>query len=111
LGGDQELCETQSYDITAEIIGGNPADATFVWNTGETTQTITVTDSGTYTVEVTIGTCTITASVVINFNDPPLIELGDDVETCFNEPIILDASPSNYNPADATYEWSLDGTV
>ncbi len=111
LGGNQELCEAQSYDITAEITGGNPADATFLWNTGETTQTITVTTSGTYTVEVTIGTCTIITSVVINFNELPLIELGDNVETCFFTPVILDATPSNYNPADATYEWSLDGTV
>ncbi|MDC8000980.1 gliding motility-associated C-terminal domain-containing protein [Aequorivita todarodis] len=111
LGGDQELCDAQSYDITAEIIGGNPAEATFLWNTGETTQTITVTTSGTYTVEVTIGTCTVNASVVINFNELPLIELGDNIETCFTEPVVLDASPSNYNPADATYEWSLDGNV
>ena len=111
LGGDQELCEAQSYDITAEITGGNPADATFLWNTGETTQTITVTTSGTYTVEVTIGTCSITASVVINFNEIPLIELGDNIETCFYEPVVLDASPSNYNPADATYEWRLDGVL
>ncbi len=111
LGDDQELCDAQSYDITAEIIGGNPADATFLWNTGETTQTITVTTSGTYTVDVTIGTCTVTASVVINFNELPLIELGDNIETCFYEPVVLDATPSNYNPADATYEWSLDGVI
>ncbi len=111
LGGDQELCDSQSYDITAEIIDGNPADATFLWNTGETTQTITVTTSGTYTVEVTIGDCTVISSVVINFNELPLIELGDNFETCFNEPVVLDASPSNYNPADATYEWSLNGVV
>ncbi|MDN3722911.1 gliding motility-associated C-terminal domain-containing protein [Aequorivita sp. SDUM287046] len=111
LGDDQELCETESYDITAEIIDGNPAEATFLWNTGETTQTITVSTSGTYTVEVTIGTCTIIASVVINFNELPLIDLGANVETCFYEPFVLDASPSNYNPADATYEWSLDGII
>ncbi|MAP80289.1 MAG: hypothetical protein CL526_04280 [Aequorivita sp.] len=111
LGPDQELCEAQSYDITAEITGGNPADATFLWNTGETTQTITVTTSGTYTVDVTIGTCTVTESVDINFNELPVIELGDNIETCFDVPVILDASPSNYNPADATYEWSLDGVV
>ena len=111
LGGDQELCDAENYDITAEITGGDPTDATFLWNTGETTQTITVTTSGTYSVDVTIGTCTVTASVVINFNELPLIELGDNIETCFFDPIVLDASPSNYDPTDATYEWSLDGVV
>ncbi len=111
LGGDQELCDQSSYDITAEVIDGDPADATFLWNTGETTQTITVTGSGTYSVDVTIDTCTITESVVINFNERPAIELGDNIETCFFDPVVLDASPSNYDPADATYEWSLDGNV
>ncbi|WP_026450936.1 gliding motility-associated C-terminal domain-containing protein [Aequorivita capsosiphonis] len=111
LGGDQELCDTPSYEITAEVIDGNPADATFLWSTGETTQSITVTDSGTYTVDVSIGTCTLIGSVDINFNERPLFDLGDNMETCFSEPVILDATPSNYNPTDATYEWSLDGTV
>lgn len=111
LGGDQELCDAASYEITAEIIDGNPADATFLWNTGETTQSITVNTSGTYTVEVTIGSSTLISSVEINFNELPFIELGDNIETCFSEDIVLDASPSNYNPADATYEWSLDGVV
>ncbi|QQX77437.1 MULTISPECIES: gliding motility-associated C-terminal domain-containing protein [Aequorivita] len=111
VGDDMDLCDAQSYDITAEIIGGDPADATFLWSTGETTQTITVTTSGTYSVEVTIGTCTVTASVTINFYETPLIELGNDIATCFFDPVILDATPSNYNPADVTYEWSLDGTI
>ena len=111
LGGDQELCDASSYEITAEIIDGNPADATFLWSTGETTQSITVTTSGTYSVEVTIGTNTLSASVEINFNELPLFDLGANVETCFYVPVALDASPSNYNPADAAYEWSLDGVV
>lgn len=111
LGGDQELCDQSSYDITAEVINGDPADATFLWSTGETTQTITVTNSGTYTVDVTIDSCTITESAIINFNERPAIELGANIETCFFDPIVLDASPSNYNPADATYEWSLNGIV
>lgn len=111
LGEDQMLCEQTSYDITAELTGADPADATFLWNTGETTQTITVTDSGTYTVEVTVGNCTVTQSVTINFNDRPLIDLGEDIATCFFEPLILDATPSNYDPAEVTFEWSLDGTV
>ena len=111
VGDDQELCDETSRDITAEVINGNPADATFLWNTGQTTQTITVTNSGTYSVDVTIDTCTVTDSVVINFNDRPLIDLGSDVETCYMDPVVLDATPSNYNPADATYEWSLDGVV
>lgn len=111
LGENQELCDESSYEITAEVIDGNPADATFLWSTGETTQSITVTDSGTYTVEVTIGTCSLVGSVDINFNDSPLFDLGNNIETCFAEPIVLDASPSNYNPEDVTYVWTLNGEI
>lgn len=111
LGGNQELCDASSYEITAEVVDGNPADATFLWSTGETTQSITVTTSGTYTVEVTIGTCTLIGSVAINFNERPLFDLGSNIETCYETPVVLNATPSNYNPTDATYVWSLDGVV
>ncbi|PHS67465.1 MAG: hypothetical protein COB12_03300 [Flavobacterium sp.] len=111
LGGDQEFCDETSYDITAAIDGGNPDDATYLWNTGEDTQTITVTTSGDYTVEVTIEGCTVTQTVSILFGESPVIDLGEDFQTCFFDVVILDASPSNMDPALATYEWSLDGVI
>ncbi len=111
LGGNQELCDVTSYDITATIIDGDPNQATFLWNTGETTQTITVTDSGDYTVDVTIGSCTITQSVSIVLGTTPLIELGEDFETCFENQVTLDASPTNIDPNSVSYQWSLDGVV
>ncbi|WP_310992997.1 gliding motility-associated C-terminal domain-containing protein [Aequorivita marina] len=111
LGEDQEFCDVPSYEITAEITDGNPAEATFLWSTGETTQSITVTTSDTYSVDVTIGDVTVTDSVVVIFNELPQVDLGADIETCFAEPEILDAAPSNYNPEDATYVWSLNGEV
>lgn len=112
LGGDQEFCDVPSYRITADVVDGNANDATFLWNTGETTQSITVTDSGTYTVEVTLAGCTLTSSVTIDFYQTPNIDLGEDINTCFVGPVTLDASPANYpNPLDLTYEWSFDGTV
>jgi gliding motility-associated-like protein len=110
LGGDQEFCDQSSYDITATI-SGSTGSATYLWNTGATTQTITVTESGTYSVDVTIDGCTLSDSVTIQLDESPIIELGPDIETCFEEIVSLDASPSNYDPADCTYVWSLDGTV
>ncbi|KAA3625098.1 MAG: gliding motility-associated C-terminal domain-containing protein [Flavobacterium sp.] len=111
LGEDQQFCDVASYDITADVQGIDPAQATYLWNTGATTQTITVTQTGTYTCEVTFDTCTLMDSVDIEFNEDPDIDLGPDFETCFENPVVLDASPSNYDPALATYEWSLDGVV
>ncbi|NNM09587.1 MAG: gliding motility-associated C-terminal domain-containing protein [Flavobacteriaceae bacterium] len=111
LGGDQSLCDVASYDITADVQGIDPSLATYLWNTGETTQTITVTQSGTYSCEVTYEDCTLTDSALIELNESPIIDLGDDFGTCFDGTIILDASPSNFDPAEATYEWSLNGIV
>jgi gliding motility-associated-like protein len=111
LGGDQELCDVASYVITAEIINGDPATATFLWSTGETTQSITVTTSGDYSVDVTIDSCTITETVNIQFGLTPDIDLGPDIDTCFEDQVILDASPANIDPAEVTYEWSLDTVV
>lgn len=112
LGEDQELCNQTEFEIIAELDGADPSDATFLWNTGETTQSITVTETGTYSVEVTVGECTISDSVTITFNENPEIDLGPDQTSCFTEPIILDASPINYSdPMIFTYEWSRDGEV
>jgi len=66
LGPDTlELCgSTQSYVLNAQ----NPS-ATYLWSTGATTQTITVTTAGTYTVTVT-GPCGTGSDevVVVNCN-------------------------------------------
>lgn len=112
LGEDQELCNQTEHEITAELDGADPSDATFVWSTGETTQSIIVTESGTYSVEVTVSECTISDSVSIIFNENPEIDLGPDQASCFGEPIVLDASPLNYSdPSLFTYEWSRNGVL
>ena len=111
LGGNQDLCDIAAYDITAEIIGGDPNDATFLWSTGETTQTITVTNSGTYSVDVTLDDCTRTESVDIILGFDPIIDLPEELMTCFDGDVFLDATPSNYDLSEVTFEWTQDGTV
>jgi gliding motility-associated-like protein len=113
LGGDQEFCDVPSYDITAEIINGDPAEATFLWSTGETTQTITVTTTGDYSVEVTIGACVVFESVNMQFGVSPIIDLGEDItmEVCDDVEIVLDAAPLNMDPEDVTYLWNTGETT
>ena len=110
LGGNQEFCDEENYTITADLTIANPADATFLWSNNETTQSITVTESDIYTVEVTIGNCTLSDSVTLSFGNSPLINLGEDIETCFENDIVLDATPSNMDPNDVTYLWSTGAT-
>ena len=111
LGEDQSFCDVDDHTITAAITDGDPADATYLWSTGESSQSITVTDSGNYSVDVTIDGCTISDSVQIDFYNSPLIDLGEDLETCFEETVILDASPSNMDPDNVTYLWSTGETT
>jgi len=70
LGNDMMLCSLESA-VTLDA-GENPG-ATFLWNTGATTQTIDVTDPGTYSVTVTLGTCTATDEVTVSEGALPTV--------------------------------------
>ncbi|NCT17853.1 MAG: gliding motility-associated C-terminal domain-containing protein [Flavobacteriia bacterium] len=109
LGADQSFCDVASYEIVPTITGADPGAVTYLWSTGETTPTITITQTGIYSVEVTFEGCTVSDAVFIELNENPIFDLGQDLATCFEAPVTLDASPSNYNPADATYQWLFNG--
>ena len=66
LGEDQVFCGVESYEIVPEL-GGSTTGATYLWSTGETTPTITVTETDVYSVDVTVDGCTVTESVEITF--------------------------------------------
>ena len=110
LGGNQEFCDEENYTITADLAIANPEDVSFLWSNNETTQSITVIESDIYTVEVTYGNCTLSESVSLSFGISPLINLGEDIETCFENNIVLDATPSNMDPNDVTYLWNTGAT-
>jgi PKD repeat protein len=104
LGEDQTLCGETEYELDA----GNPG-ATYLWSTGETTQTITASGEGvnTFWVEVTNeNDCSASDTVVINFAAVPVVELGSDTAICHNSVLILDAG----NPG-AAYLWSTGETT
>src|SRR5690606_33298696 len=68
-----------------------------------------VSTTDTYSVEVSLADCTVSDSVFVEFNENPMIDLGADFETCFESPVLLDASPSNYPAEDASYVWTFNG--
>lgn len=78
---------------------------TYTWNTGETTQSITVNTPGSYSVTVDNGFCLATDSVAYLDGESPAIDLGPDFELCDSEIVILDAG-SGFND----YVWQ-DGTT
>ncbi len=111
LGEDVLFCDGDSFEIVPIITGGNPADATYLWSTGETSSTITVNETGTYSVEVTISDCTEEDSITVTFQQNPIVELGEDQLKCAQDIIVLNASPSNFDEGEVTYAWSVDGGI
>ncbi len=109
LGDIIEPCGESSYEIVPVINGADPTGATYLWNTGETTPTITVTEDGVYSVEVTIMGCTESDDVIINFRTLPEVELGDDFSKCAQDIVVLTATPVNAGGGSFTYTWYVDG--
>ena len=101
LGNDTTLCIGQSITLDATTLG-----ATYLWNTTEVTPTISVTSSGTYDVQVQIGSCLDQDTITINFTPNPVVDLGADTALCDGTQLTLDASGS----PSATYLW-YDNTI
>ncbi|MCB9193921.1 MAG: gliding motility-associated C-terminal domain-containing protein [Flavobacteriales bacterium] len=99
LGNDTTICVGASLILDAALPG-----ASFLWNTGATTSSITVTNAGTYSVDVQQGTCSVSDAVQVSVAQPPSIELGNDTTLCPGEQLLLDATTTG-----ATYLWQ-DGS-
>ncbi|MEE4178584.1 MAG: T9SS type A sorting domain-containing protein [Bacteroides sp.] len=69
--GDLEFCEGSSVELTAT------EGASYLWSTGATAQSIVVSESGTYNVEVTFDNgCIANASVEVIVNEVPEVSLS-----------------------------------
>ena len=79
LGNDTTLCEGQTYKIDA-----GKGYQSYLWNSGETTQTISVNTSGTYSITVTNHSgCIAEDSIHVDFK--PNIFTTFDTSICFGE--------------------------
>jgi gliding motility-associated-like protein len=111
------LCEGSDISLAATAVAG----ATYAW-TGPNGFTSAAQNpvivgasalaSGTYSVTVTVNGCTSPAgTTAVNVHTYPQFALiGDDV-LCDGQTITLTVSPSNFNAADVTYKWYLDGDL
>jgi len=112
LGEDLVFCDQENYELTAAV-EGDISGATFEWEgpglEGETGQSVIVSQSGSYTVNVTAEGCTGSATVNLQFDQSPQFDLGSDIFTGDLEGVVLDASPSNMDPDQAHFEWDFNG--
>ncbi|PTX42878.1 gliding motility-associated-like protein [Christiangramia gaetbulicola] len=112
ITGNEELtCATS--EITLDASGSTvQATASYEWNTGATTATITVTEPGDYTVTVTDSDngCSAETTVTVTQDITPVVAdiTGNEELTCSTTEITLDASASTVQ-ATASYSWTKDG--
>ncbi|MFN8714272.1 MAG: kelch repeat-containing protein [Bacteroidota bacterium] len=97
LGSDTILC------ASSLLLDAGANAATYAWSTGDTTQTITASASGIYSVVVTNGACSDTDSVQVQIVLPPAI--GNDTNICQGQTVQLNGG------AGATWLWSTGDTA
>lgn len=96
------ICQGQ----TATLNAGNTG-STFLWNNTSTTQNITASTAGLYTVKITnTFNCFITDSARLVVNPLPIVDLGNDTTICQNAVITLDAENGG-----ADYLWNTGATT
>lgn len=99
-GPDIDICKGETTVLTAS--GGD----TYLWSTGETSESITVNpdETTTYTVIVSTSYTSDTAEVTVTVNDIPEVDAGEDQEISYGEYITLSATGAE------TYLWSNGAT-
>ena len=101
LGLDRSICAGESA-----MLGVNVSGANYLWNTGATSDSISVSTAGTYWVEAAVSGCVVRDSVEINVVALPLVSLGADQQVCPGGTATLDATT-----AGAIYLWNNGATT
>ncbi|MDR3273070.1 MAG: choice-of-anchor L domain-containing protein, partial [Flavobacteriaceae bacterium] len=105
LGADISVCEGTPVTLNA---GTFPTGTTFLWNTGETTQTIEVSTSGTYSVTVTSPEgCSANDEIQVTLNSTLTVNLGEDISVCEGS-VTLNAGTF---PSGTTFLWNTGETT
>lgn len=101
LGADVLKCPLDSVTLDAGY-----GKYSYLWSTGDTTQTITVTAPGTYWVVADNGDCFVSDTININDHYILPVDLGNDTAICNGSPFTLSPSGSYFS-----YLWSTGDTT
>ena len=105
---DSDICNGR-VTLTANADGGFPAaQLGYRWSTGETTQSITVTQSGTHTINVSNLqnlNCFVSANEAITIPTPFTVSLSSTLACDDGKPFTLTATATNVN---VDYSWKLN---
>lgn len=101
LGADRNFCSTSADTLFAPY----GANYNYQWSTGSTSYFLPVTQSGTYWVRVTNACSTYRDTVTLTAETPPNLNLGNDINTCNNNPVTLNT------PSGGSNLWSTGDTA
>lgn len=91
---------------TTILLDAGPLADLYVWTTGDTTQTTTISSSGLYVVVGATACGFDTDSILVSAASAAVIDAGPDLNLCPGDSVILDAGPGA-----ATYSWNTSATT
>ena len=103
LGSDVDVCDP----VLSATLDATSANAEkYLWNTGASTSSISVTTQGTYSVMASNGLCAAGGTVMVNFSKAPDLDFG------FADSIFCDPPNLNYDfsQVNTTFKWQ-DGST
>ena len=94
LGEDTTICVGDTLVLDATITGGE-----YIWQDGSTNATYNVVVGDTYMVTVTVGSCEVSDTIIVDIVANPVVNLGPDTTICPYDSIQLNAlwPSSNYS--------------
>jgi hypothetical protein len=110
ISGNNGLCSGGSTTLTATV-SNSLCNTTYLWSNGMTTPSITVSPSSnqTYTVTVTSGGCSVSASQLVTVSNQPVIQNMADLTFC--EKTEVPSIPIVSNPTGAAIDWTNSNTA
>ena len=100
LGDDLEICNGEEF-----VLSGPDFADTYSWNTGSDQAEISITESGLYWLDYTVGNCQASDTIEVFLENLETPDLGPDLTICEGQTVELDVS--DY---DGTIEWQ-DGST
>jgi gliding motility-associated-like protein len=101
---DTSLCTGQTLQLQ---VPRNEANGRYSWSTGDTTNTISVTEAGKYWVQVQNTGCKVADTIRVTNKTPVSVTLGPDTTYCTSKPILLTAAGKGNIKS---YEWNTGAT-
>lgn len=103
LGKDTTVCTNEPYILDPNDTSPNN---TYLWNTGETSNTLSVSNTNQYWIQVTnFAGCISSDTITVTIFPQPILELGEDISFCEG-----DSDTIKLTEIYHSYEWSTGAT-